>query len=116
VQVLPALALDGSRSGSTPWWSTGKTGDNPSRANLVRAVLVGIVTVTAARNLPGVLEITVLQRLSINAGSRYTITEVSRYVIVAVGTSGAFNPIGPVGRRSNTSCIVLRSASLQAPI
>ena len=63
-------------------------------ANLLLALLVGVVTVAAARNLPGVLEIAVLRRLSIGAGSRYAITQVLRYVIVTAGISRVFNAFG----------------------
>ncbi|MGH8478912.1 MAG: mechanosensitive ion channel domain-containing protein [Gammaproteobacteria bacterium] len=96
VQVLPALAI---LDRITLWEHTvvvdGQARQQPiTLSNLVLAVLVGVVTVTAARNLPGVLEIAVLQRLSIDAGSRYAITQVSRYVIVAAGISGVFNAIG----------------------
>ncbi|MGQ0594411.1 MAG: mechanosensitive ion channel domain-containing protein [Gammaproteobacteria bacterium] len=96
VQVLPALAI----LDRITLWEHAVVVDGQARqhpitlANLVLAALVGVVTVTAARNLPGVLEIAVLQRLSIDAGSRYAITQVSRYVIVAAGISGAFNAIG----------------------
>lgn len=96
VQVLPALAI---LDRITLWEHTvmvdGEVRQQPiTLANLVLAVLVGVVTVTGARNLPGVLEIAVLQRLSIDAGSRYAITQVSRYLIIAAGISGAFNAIG----------------------
>jgi potassium efflux system protein len=63
-------------------------------ANLALAVVITVVMVAAARNLPGVLEIAVLQRLSIEPGSRYAITQVLRYVIFAAGISGAFKAIG----------------------
>lgn len=57
-------------------------------------VLAIVVTVIAARNLPGVLEITLLTRLPLDAGARYAITSLSRYVIVAVGIIAAFNALG----------------------
>lgn len=57
-------------------------------------ILAVAVTVVAARNLPGVLEITLLTRLPLDAGARYAITSLSRYVIVAVGFIAAFNALG----------------------
>ena len=96
VQVLPALAM---LDHVTLWQYTVVVDGQEQRqpvtlANLLLALLVGVVTVAAARNLPGVLEISVLRRLSIDAGSRYAITQVLRYVIVTAGISGVFNAFG----------------------
>ena len=53
------------------------------------AVLLGVLalalTVVAARNLPGLIEIGLLSKVNIDAASRYAITSVSRYAIVLVG-------------------------------
>jgi len=65
-----------------------------SLANLVMAVVVVVVTVIASRNLPGLLEITILNRLPMDAGARYAFTSVCRYAITAVGIIVAFNTIG----------------------
>lgn len=56
--------------------------------------LVIIITILAARNIPGLLEILILQRLPINAGSRYAITTLSQYTIVAIGLITTFSLIG----------------------
>jgi potassium efflux system protein len=63
-------------------------------ANLVMAVLAATVTFVAARNLPGVLEITVLNRLPMDPGVRYAFTALCRYAITAVGIIVAFSTIG----------------------
>jgi potassium efflux system protein len=96
VQVLAALAI---LDHVTLWQYTVAVDGQEQRrpvtlANLLLALLVGVVTVAAARNLPGVLEIAVLRRLSIDAGSRYAVTQVLRYVIVTAGISGVFNAFG----------------------
>lgn len=96
VQVLPALAI---LDHVTLWQYTVVVEGQEQRqsvtlANVLLALLIGVVTVAAARNLPGVLEIAVLRRLSIDAGSRYAITQVLRYVIVTAGISGIFNAFG----------------------
>ncbi len=49
------------------------------------AVLAVGLAVAAARNVPGLLEVTVLQRLSLDAGSRYAIVVLSRYLIAVIG-------------------------------
>jgi potassium efflux system protein len=61
---------------------------------LVWALAVGLIVAAAARNLPGVLEIAVLQRLPIGFGSRYAITKIAQYLIVAIGIVVIFSTIG----------------------
>jgi potassium efflux system protein len=58
------------------------------------ALLAGLLTLISARNVPGFLEITFLQRLPLKAGERYAVTTVVRYIITAVGIVVAFNLIG----------------------
>ena len=53
-----------------------------------------VVTVLAAKNIPGVLEIALLQRLPLEAGARYAITSLSRYTIAGVGVFIAFSSLG----------------------
>jgi potassium efflux system protein len=63
-------------------------------ANLVTGVVVALITFVAAKNLPGVLEITLLNRLSLDKGARYAFTTVCRYVITGIGVVIAFSTIG----------------------
>ncbi len=65
-----------------------------SLANLVMAVAVVVITIIASRNLPGLLEITILNRLPMDPGARYAFTTVCRYAITAIGIILAFNTIG----------------------
>ena len=48
----------------------------------------------AARRLPALLEIVLLARLNISAGSRYAITSLTQYTIVATGVVLVFNLLG----------------------
>ena len=63
-------------------------------ADLLLALLIAAVTLVAAKNLPGLMEIAVLQRLTLQPGSRYAINTLLRYVIVLVGTIAAFSVLG----------------------
>jgi len=63
-------------------------------ANLALAILAAAVTIVAARNLPGVLEITLLNHLPMDSGTRYAFTTLCRYTIAMVGFLVAFNTIG----------------------
>ena len=62
--------------------------------NLVLAMVLAAITVIASRNIPGVLEIGLLQRLKVNRGSRYAITSLLQYAIVALGISLALSKLG----------------------
>ncbi len=97
VDVLPALnILD-----SVELWATTETvaettigpdGNGLSRtlpksvpitlADLALALLTAFLASIAAKNLPGLMEIAILQHLPLQAGERYAITTTTRYVIV----------------------------------
>ena len=49
------------------------------------AVLIAIITFVAARNLPGVLEISLLKYLPLDAGARYAFSTICQYVVSAIG-------------------------------
>jgi potassium efflux system protein len=63
-------------------------------SDVALAVVIAVVTVIASRNVPGLLEVTLLQRLPLRAGEMYAITSISRYVIVIVGAVMTFGAIG----------------------
>ncbi len=63
--------------------------------DLVLAVVIAILAILVSRNLPGVLEITVLKHVSLlDAGMRYAITYLSRYGILTAGIVLFFKFIG----------------------
>lgn len=87
--LLPALNL---LDEIVLWQQLGEDGElviSVTLVDLLTALALVAVTAVAARNLPGVLEITVLSRLPLDAGNRYAITTISRYLIVAVGLLAA---------------------------
>ncbi len=63
-------------------------------ADLTMAIIIGLTTLILTRNIPGLLEIAILQRLPLDAGSRYAISTIVRYVIVIVGVMVTFAAIG----------------------
>lgn len=63
-------------------------------ADCLISLVVIALTVTATRNLPGFLEITVLQRLPIEPSVRYAIRMMSQYLLVVIGAFIAFANIG----------------------
>ena len=63
-------------------------------ADLGLAIVILAVTLFAFRNVPGLVEIVVLQRLPLDAGSRYALSTVLRYVIMIIGVVAAFGAMG----------------------
>ena len=62
--------------------------------DLFLAVIVAGITAIASTNLPGLMEIAVLQRLTLQPGSRYAINTLTRYVVVTVGVIAVLNIVG----------------------
>ena len=62
-------------------------------ADIGLAILIGIVTFACARNIPGLMEISILQRLPLDKSIRYAVTSVTSYAIVLLGIILAFNAV-----------------------
>ncbi|WP_231742022.1 mechanosensitive ion channel domain-containing protein [Stieleria varia] len=123
VQVLPALSMldhfplwgqssaaqvasSDSPSLMTPMNPTGESAE-PTQANtdaplsdpvtlsdLALAILIAVVTFVLFRNGPGLLEISLLQQLPVDASVRYAITTLVSYAIVLIGIIAACSTIG----------------------
>ncbi|MBM4090171.1 MAG: mechanosensitive ion channel [Planctomycetes bacterium] len=63
-------------------------------SNVALAVLIAVITFVSARNVPGLLEISVLQRLPLDASVRYAVTSLVSYGIVLLGAIVACSNIG----------------------
>jgi potassium efflux system protein len=63
-------------------------------ADIGLAILIAVGTLVAMKRFPALLEILLLQRVRMTAGSRYTITTLTTYAIVGVGMVVFFNVIG----------------------
>lgn len=62
--------------------------------DILLSLLILMIAFIAARNLPGFLEVTLLQHLRIDAGTRYAISTIGRYALVGIGVGAAFSRIG----------------------
>lgn len=62
--------------------------------SLLTATGVAALTAFASRNLPGLLEVVILQRLEMDAGARFAVITITRYLIVTVGAVVALNLLG----------------------
>jgi miniconductance mechanosensitive channel len=58
------------------------------------AILVFIITTQLVRNLPALLELAVLQHLSLTPGTGYAITTITKYLLMLVGGLVGFSMIG----------------------
>jgi len=94
--VLPALAV----MDQVALWNQTLTVDGAqviapvTLQDVLFALMIAVVTAIIARNLPGLMEIAVLQRLTLAPGSRYAIKTLVRYVVVTVGTIWVLSIIG----------------------
>ena len=62
--------------------------------HLLLATILTVATFTLARNIPGLVEIILLQRLPLEPAIRYAIRMVTRYAIIAVGVVSVFSVMG----------------------
>lgn len=58
------------------------------------AVLVFIITAQLVRNLPALLELALLQHLSLPPGTGYAITTITKYILMLIGGLAGFSMIG----------------------
>lgn len=70
------------------------TAQSITLGNMLFALAVLTTAILASRNLPGLLELAVLQRLPMDHGGRNAITTVSRYVLMLTGIIIASNAVG----------------------
>jgi len=65
-----------------------------SASDLGLALMVILFMLVAGRNLPGLMEISILEPLAVEPGSRYAVTKVSRYLIYTTGVLVTISTIG----------------------
>jgi potassium-dependent mechanosensitive channel len=84
VDVLPALGI----------FRTEKLWEDITLADAMLAAIVFVMTFLAARNIPGVLQLTLLHRLKVHAGESHAITSIARYLILLIGCLYGFSTLG----------------------
>lgn len=98
--LLPALTIfDGFQIGAIGTGDIDQvTGKEIIRSitlwTILQAAAIAAITIIAARNLPGFLEIFILDRLGVDAGARYAVVTILGYIIVGTGIVLAFQRIG----------------------
>ena len=80
------------------WEAARKSVDEPLKmitlGHLLMAVGMLVITFALSRNLPGLLEITILERLPLDKGGRYAISFIVRYLVGLLGTLFTFQVAG----------------------
>ncbi len=84
---LPGMPATGSASPSEPIGSL-------TLDEIALAIIVITLTFILSRNLPGLLEITILKRLPLDAAVRFAISAVLRYLLAIIGILIAFAVLG----------------------
>lgn len=97
IDVLPALGF----LGNIELWPNTLAANSDdltvtwvTAADATLAILIAALTLVASRNVPGLMEIAILQRLPLDAGARYAASTVSRYLIVVTGFLLGFRAVG----------------------
>ena len=62
--------------------------------DMVAGLLLGGLALFAARNIPALLELTLLQRLPLSRASRYALTTMTQYVVAMIGLVITFKALG----------------------
>jgi len=62
--------------------------------NLMLAGLYVFIAVVSVRNFSGVMELLVFRRLSIEAGGRYAVNQLAKYILVSIGFISVANELG----------------------
>lgn len=62
--------------------------------DLMLTAFVFILTVVTARNLPGLMELTLLQHLSLSPGTGFALTTTSKYLVILIGALTGFSMLG----------------------
>jgi potassium efflux system protein len=80
-------------------WQTLASGSDSQLQNItllsmLMALLVLILTFFVTRNLPSLLELSLLQHMDLETGVSYAVTTVSRYLVMMIGILLGFNLIG----------------------
>ncbi|MDY0169708.1 MAG: mechanosensitive ion channel [Thermoguttaceae bacterium] len=90
IDVLPALGF----LNRVELWHAVEQARATTLADLGLSLLIFATTLIAAKNIPGLLEMLLLHHLPIDAGLRYTVGTVSRYVIIVIGVVLGCHSIG----------------------
>lgn len=62
--------------------------------SLVLALFIGVITLAMVRNLPSLLEIMLFKQLTLDTGTRYAYSTLTRYLVTGIGVISIFSILG----------------------
>nr|WP_249213757.1 miniconductance mechanosensitive channel MscM [Tatumella sp. JGM130] len=74
--------------------AAGETIQSVTLGAVLIAILVLIITLQLVRNMPALLELAILQHLSLTPGTGYAITTLTKYLLMIIGVMTAFSMLG----------------------
>lgn len=89
-----AAAASSGSGASSPARTSSSASEWVTASDLLATLLILFLTFIGTRNIPGLLEISILKRLPLDAALRYAITTVTRYGIIIGGVTIAFAYLG----------------------
>jgi potassium efflux system protein len=82
-------------SGAAPAASTQSAQSTPLTLwHLFEAILAGVFTLVLVKNLPGIIEIMLRRRTTLDGGARFAFSTLVRYSITIIGTIAVFGLLG----------------------
>ncbi|MDH3816285.1 MAG: mechanosensitive ion channel, partial [Acidobacteriota bacterium] len=91
----PGLPIPGMGSAESTTAATATEESTPLTLwHLLEAILAGLVTLVLVRNLPGVIEILLKRRTTLDGGARFAFSTLVRYSITIIGTIVVFGLLG----------------------
>ena len=76
-------------------WADPETGGGTlSLGGVLSAVVIAIVGIVLVKNLPGLLEMTILSRLTLQMGTAYAVTSLVNYVIISIAVVSFLASLG----------------------
>ena len=92
VLIHPIWSADGPFSAASIGDSVGL--DVVTIADLLLAVLIVLIAFQLSRNIPGLIEVGSLRMASLDAGARYALSTIIRYILLAIAVGTAFSIVG----------------------
>ncbi len=82
-----------------PLWETsssqgGESIQSVTLGAVLIAILMLVITLQLVRNMPALLELALLQHLSLTPGTGYAITTLTKYLLMIIGVMSAFSMLG----------------------
>lgn len=92
INVFPALGV----LNQIDLWNVTSNGvtNSITLASILLAITTFLLMIWGARNFPSILDVTVLQRLSLETSVRFAISTITKYLVILTGTIASLGMVG----------------------